>query len=280
MFNEAVQLNSGQILGRKLWKYFSVFRISFSDRATYLTNILARSSAVVLRIWIFVQLYSATYRMTGSSEIDGVTVSMVIWMLMLTQSFQMATRPSLAYIISQEVISGGLAYSINKPFSYSLFHFWGYLGRFLPNVLSNLIIGAVAAFILIGGNDFGWLGISLGMVILLGGLIIDFLANFCIGLLSFWVEDISAFNWIYTKSQIALGGVLIPLALFPEKIRSLVELLPFSHLFYSAARLAVGFDWELFWRFLKIQSGWILLLSLVATLIFKRGIKNVSINGG
>jgi ABC-type uncharacterized transport system permease subunit len=109
---------------------------------------------------------------------------------------------------------------------------------------------------------------------------VDFFINSCIGLASLWVEDTIAFQWIYQKAQIVFGGVMLPIALFPEKIRAIAEVLPFSQLFYSGARLMVQFDWLLLQRFVLIQAGWILVFGTLALIMFNRGVRNVSSNGG
>lgn len=264
----------------KLLKYFAVAKVNYNNVLTYLTNVFSRCATVMLRVWIFTQLYKVTYSTFKLDEVGGLTLVMVIWALMLTQSFQSATRPGVARIIEREVKSGSLAYSINRPYSYILFHYFGFLGRIFPNLIINILIGIIAVLILAGPIAISGAGLVFGLVLLFIGYTIDFYISLIIGLLSFWLEETSALMWIYSKGQLVFGGVILPIALFPDSLRGIAEVLPFSQLYYSAARLIVNFNWPLFGKFILIQLVWLLIFSLLARFIFNKGIKYVNINGG
>ncbi len=261
-------------------KYWEVAKVNYLNSTTYLTNVLARSATVVFRIWIFTQLYRVTYAVSGVFSIGQMTVPMVIWTLMFTQGFQTATRPGVVRLIDEEVKSGSLAYSLNRPYSYLLFHYFSQLGRILPVLLTNMAIGILAALVLIGPINVTLNGVLAGSLLLFFGYSLDFLISFILGLTAFWVEDTSAFNWIYQKGQMVFGGNILPLALFPAGLRNIAELSPFSQLFYGSAQIIVNFDIETFLKFLTVQLFWIVLFALIAGYLFKKGGKNVSINGG
>ena len=113
---------------------------------------------------------------------------------MMTQSFRTATTPRLSRIIDEEVKTGTLAYSVNRPYSYILFHFSGFIGRSIPNLFINLLIGSVAALILVGPIALSWQALGLGVVLLFFGYVLDFFVSLIIGLTAFWIEDTSAFT--------------------------------------------------------------------------------------
>ncbi len=279
--SEIKTLQSGSgLLGYKFLKYFEIAKVNYFNSSAYLVNLISRSAIVVIRIWIFTQLYKVSYAISGLSEIGGLTVAMVVWSLMMTQSFQTATRPQLSKIIDEEVKSGTLAYSVNRPYSYILFHFSGFIGRSIPNLFINLLIGALAALVLVGPIVFSWEALAFGAVLLFFGYILDFFVSLIIGLTAFWIEDTSAFTWIYSKGQLVFGGLILPIALFPDYLQKIAELLPFSQMYYGAARLIVHFEPSLFWQYLATQLVWILFFGVVAYYLFNKGIKHVSVNGG
>jgi len=280
MSDQATLAVETALIRQKTLKYLSVIRINARNTLAYLVNALSRSAIVVLRIWIFTQLYTASYAMAGATDIGGLTLPMAIWSLMLTQSFQSAARPMLVRILDEEVKTGKLAYSVNRPYSYMLFHLSGYLGRSAPNLITNLMIGALAAIFLVGPLPTSLIGIALGAALLCLGYMLDFCMQFIIGLLGFWLEDTAALVWIYTKGQFVLGGVILPLALFPGALGRLASLLPFGLMYYGPARIMVNFDFGLFKEFILMQFVWIAVFGLAALLIFKKSLKYVSINGG
>lgn len=265
---------------RKILKYTEIAKVNYRNNVTYVVNLISRSGLVLIRVWIFAQLYRATYAIAGTSEIGGLTVAMTVWSLAFTQSFQGATKPPVARLIDEEVKTGLVAYSMNRPYSYVLFHLFGFLGKSVPNILLNTCIGAGAALILVGPIRFTAQGLLLGSVLLFLGFVLDFFMSLNIGLAAFWIEDITPFVWIYQKSQTIFGGVILPIALFPDAIRRIAERLPFSQLFYSAARMVVHFDPALFKQYLVTQLVWITFFGIGAFWLFYRGTKHVSVNGG
>lgn len=266
-------------LGLQVEKYLEVAKVSYSNKITYLTNVLAASGTVVLRIWIFTQLYRATYAASGIQTVGGMTVPMVIWTLMFTQGFGSA-KSGVLRVIDEEVKSGSLAYSLSRPYSYMLFHYFSELGGIGPMLIVNMAIGFLAALVLIGPINLTWQGFLAGALLLFLGYTLDFLISFTLGLSAFWVEDTSAFRWMYQKGQMVFGGAILPLALFPIWLRSIAELSPFSQLFYGAAQTIVNFNMETFLKFLSVQAVWIVLFYILSNWLFKKGGKNVSINGG
>ncbi len=266
--------------GALVLKYLEIFKVSYSSSSVYLANLLFQSITVVFRIWIFTQLYKVTYSVAHAADIGGLTIPMAVWSLTLVQGFQTATQPSLIRMIEEEVKSGSLAYSINRPYSYLLFHYFGLLGRTLPKLVTNVMIGAIATVILVGFIQFNWAGLLLGLLLVFFGYTLDFAMQFVIGLSSFWVEDTSAFRWIYSKAFLVFGGAIVPLSLFPDAVRRIGELTPFAQLYYGASRMIVNFDSTLFERYFIAQLIWVALFMLLASIMFKKGVKNVSINGG
>lgn len=264
----------------KTLKYFEIAKVNFNNSTAYLLNVFSRSALLILRIWIYTQLYTVTFAQNNSTEIGGLSLTMVIWSLMLAQSFNSSTKPMLSGQIDEEVKSGTIAYSINKPYSYSLFHYAGFIGRTVPNVFSNVVIGGLAAIVLVGPINFNLLALICGALLLLFGFTIDFFIGYIIGLTAFWIEDTSAFIWIYSKGQLVFGGMILPIALFPDYLKSIVEYSPFTQLYYSAARIIVNFEPALFWQYLLTQISWIAIFWLISFLLFKSSIKNVAINGG
>src|SRR5439155_15074726 len=76
-------------------------------------------------------------------------------------------------------------------------------------------------------------------IILPAAMAFDFLISCAIGLLSFWVEDTWAFDFIYRRLVMLLGGMMIPLDIFPEPLSSIARALPFSYIVYGPTRMWV-----------------------------------------
>lgn len=268
-------------LTRSFAKYYAITRVSWKNTQAFLINTIARSGIVVLRIGIFFQVYIATYASNNVTVVNGFDVNMVVWSLVFAQSIQSATRPPVSNTIQEEVQSGALSYSINRPYSFILFQLFNRLGTFILNAGMNIVLVTIITVLMVGiPHTIQPISLVAGLILLIGGFLLDFWMNMIIGICSFWLEDIRTINWMYSKANLIIGGLIIPIALLPDSLRGIVELLPFPYLFSSTAQQIVHFEIDTFTRFLTIQVIWILLFAIISKLLFSYAIKYVSHNGG
>src|SRR5207245_207694 len=84
-------------------------------------------------------------------------------------------------------------------------------------------------------------GLLLWPLVTLLALSIEFVCYFACGLLAFWTEDTQAFSSVLSRLTLVLGGVLAPLEIFPQPLRSIAQALRFSTILYGPARSIVHF---------------------------------------
>ncbi len=262
-------------------KYAAILYINYLSRFAYIPDVLSDLPITMLRLWIATQFYAVTYSVTHTKEFDGLNFVQLIWVLTFVNCFESSsTQPDLSKMIEDEVKSGSLAYSVNKPYSYPLFHYAGYLGRTVPNLIINLIGCCSLIFFLVGGSHMTLRGILAGALLMVAGFTLHFLIDLSIGLLAFWIEDVGSVAYLYHTATLIFGGVILPISLFPDMLKKVADVLPFGQLYYSGARVIVQFDSEHFVSFLKVQLFWLAFFSAVACIIWRKGMKNVSISGG
>jgi ABC-2 type transport system permease protein len=226
------------------------------------------------------QLYEATFASVGAQQIGGLTLTETVWLLMFVQSFERATWPNSIVLIDDEIKSGTITYSLQRPYSYIAYHLCSFCGRVVATVSGNLLFGAIAAFLLAGPCSCTFYGLVGGLVAICFGYMLDFCIFFILGIAGFWVEDVKPFTWLYSKAKLVLAGAIIPIAFFPPAVQKVVLLLPFSNLYYTASRIIVQFDPWLLLRCITVQICWIGILGGCAYALFTKGVRHVTFNGG
>ncbi|MGH2543764.1 MAG: ABC transporter permease, partial [Ardenticatenaceae bacterium] len=106
------------------------------------------------------------------------------------------------------------------------------------------------------------------------------LGQFLIGLGAFWMEDTSGLFLIYSRTTMILGGMLIPLELFPDAWQPILRWLPFASIVYGPARLFVRPDLAFLLDLLVRQGIFILLFALLIALIYRSAVRRIHANGG
>lgn len=264
-----------------LSKYMTIMKTAARARAVYVADIVAEVPVIFFRIWALSQLFAATYSSTGADEFDGMTYVQLVWCMSLIQCFESsATEPHVPRIIEDEVKSGALAYSLNKPYSYPFFQFFAFLGRGVSNMMINLMVSLSLPYFLVGPLQVSTTGLMVGLAMMFLGFVLYFLITLVIGLLAFWIEDVNSIDWLFRACSMIFGGAILPLALFPDSIKTVAEYLPFGQLYYSAARLIVHFDYDVFIKFFTAQCIWLAIFWVLAIWILREGVKRVSISGG
>lgn len=266
-------------MSRVAAKYAEIFRISLQNQMAYIYDQILRGIFFVVVMFVFVQLWRTTYWVTGAKSISGFALQDMIWYLVMTETIALST-PRVHARISEEVVSGDLAYSLNRPFNYLGFHYFSMLGEVLVRAPVNFLIGAGVAYLLVGGFAFDWQGFGPVVFTFLLSLSIQFFMNGTIGLLAFWAEDVNGLFLLVNRAQWILGGMLLPIDIFPEALARVAEALPFKHLMYGPAKLMVKYSWAEFLIVVKGQVLWLAVFGVIAALVYRRGVSRVNVNGG
>jgi ABC-2 type transport system permease protein len=260
-------------------KYLAVARMGLATAVAYRGEYFLRSLSLVLILFVFAVLWRTVYSTVGTASIEGFEFRDMIWYLAITESI-IASRPRLAGRVDAEVKSGTLAYTLSRPYSYILYHYAYAMGEAAARgVIAFGVAGAVVA-LMAGPPSFhlGNLGVFVPAVVLAGT--IDFLLAFAVGLLAFWVEETAPFALIYDRLLMLLGGMMLPLEIFPALLRKVAGWTPLSVIIYAPARLLVGQQTTAPAPVLLAQTGWLAAAAGVCVLVFRAGVKRVNIHGG
>jgi ABC-2 type transport system permease protein len=189
-----------------------------------------------------------------------------------------ATR--IAQLVDEDVRTGTLTAQLVRPIYYPLAQLSRALGERTVRFITNLVLGALVVLVLAGKLQLNPLAFAMMFITMPLAFTIDFLGNFIIGLTAFWIEDSSGLAFIYSRLSWILGGMLLPVDLFPDWCRQLVLILPFSQVLYGPARLFVDPSWEQLVSLITRQCVSVLVMSFLVWLIYRRAMSRVFSNGG
>jgi len=262
-------------------KYLAVLRVSLLTRWTYRTDVLLRSVFLVVVMFVFSQLWRTTYSATGASVIGSFSLVQMMWYLAVTESILLA-QPRVTVAVDEEVKSGQLAYTLNRPFSYVLFHYAQFLGEAAVRLPINLVISGAVAWLTVGVPDLDALALPPFALLLLGGFTIHFLISMSVALLAFWVEDTGSIYLLYSRLVMLLGGVLLPLDIFPTWLRRIAGALPTQLICYRPALFFVQgrVAFPQLGSTLMALVLWMTGLAVLTRMVYRAGVKCVNVQGG
>ncbi|MDT8717484.1 ABC-2 family transporter protein [Clostridium sp. 19966] len=261
-------------------KYSQVTKITMANSLVYFWNFLSKNIFFVFIMFIYLMLWRNIYAQKGTAQIGGFSLNAMIWYLVFTELVTLS-RTDLHLQVNDDVKSGNIAYLLNKPYNYVIYCFSYFMGEIGIKLLTNSIIGFAIGLIYAGAlKNFSFAYLPFIIISLLLGCIINFFIYLCLALTAFWFEDNSAFFWIYSKLIFTLGGMLMPIEFFPGWLQGISHCLPFAYVTYIPARLAVNFSFHSFAVNFPIQLAYLGIFFALAMFLYRKGVKNLNVNGG
>lgn len=219
---------------------------------------------------------------------QGATVSSGIPMeQMPTYGAIVMLIPSLLYAaygirhyIAGQVRSGKLELDLLKPVSFVPFMLMNNFGDFVTSFLMFGIPGYLfAVFILKVQQPKDLATAGLFLLSLFLGYLIFFAFNMLVGMLSIITLNISSYTWTIDTIVAFASGMVVPLSLFPNAIRTVLYFLPFQNLYYAPLSIYLNTAKNIY-IVLAVQLLWVVILFFLAQLAWLAINKKVQIQGG
>ncbi len=259
-------------------KYLRVFTYAARDQVMYLPAFLVRNIFFVFTVFIFYSLWRVIF--SGRPALAGFTMVQSLWYLTLTECIELSRGRSIHLAIEEEVKDGTVSLSLTRPFSYVAFHFSRALGESVVKAVPILIEGFLLALIMVGPLPGYFTALPFGLILIALGIVVGNLWSLLIGLLSFWMEEVSPITWLVQKLVFILGGLFIPIDFFPKGVAEVARWLPFAFSAYWPASTVVRFSMSSFLTGLGGALFYTAILSLASAGIFALGRRRIHANGG
>ena len=261
-------------------KYIFIFKSEVMSNLQYIFNIIASFIGYLIMLFILFSLWKYIYS-DPSEIINGYTMNQMVWYVILTEIlWSIVSGRKLCAKISDDVRSGNIAYNINKPYGYIEYSLFSHLGSSFIKGIIYTLLAMTMGFIFLG--VFPHLNILNIIVILITSIfaiIINTLLIISIGLFSFFIEDANPFYWLYSKI-ILLLGTIFPIEYMPKFLQPILKFSPIYVVSYGPAKLFVDFSWIKSLSIIIAQIIYIAISYGICKLIYKKGVKNLNVNGG
>ncbi len=278
---------------RDAWRAWrTMLAICLEDRLAYRGDFalgtLMRFLPIVTQVFLWTAVFAATTRtdIAGYSRDDIVAYYLLT---MLTRAF--SSMPGLAGGIARSIRDGSVKKYLVQPVDYIAF----LLAARIAHKLVYYAVAALpfAAVFFVCRGYFPPVPDAATIAAFLLALLLSFLIGFfmeaTLGMLGFWVLEVSSIVFAYMLVQYLLSGHMFPidmLAGIPTGIAGLsladvVRWLPFEYTAYfpSAVWLGKVRGLELA-RSLAIEAAWVVVMAVACRLAWRRGTRRYSAFGG
>lgn len=261
-------------------KYWTTFKSSYQENITYRGSVFIRAVRDVLLTLFFIVLWSALFQQ--KSVIDGYTFKSIVTYYILVRLMDQLYSFQTTRLLNEDIVDGSLSNYLMKPINYTVYLASYVLGRRIARTtLTFFLIIAVFVFL----NSYillpsSILNLLIFIVFAVLSWILFFEIAFLLGVTSFWFSEASNLRNVLEHVILFLGGLWLPINLFPEKIAQILNILPFKYLYNSLVQVYEGklSANELITMFV-VELVWIVLFHILGKYLFSKGVKNYAAFG-
>jgi ABC-2 type transport system permease protein len=174
-----------------------------------------------------------------------------------------------------QIRQGALSPKLLRPIDVFWEHWFGHVAERLVR-MPFMIAVVLAGLLLVPGTQLtpDVAHVAAYAVCITLGWLVRFLIAYCIGLLSFWLDQATALDELYFVVAAFLTGAFAPLDLYPPAIRAAIEWTPFPYTIYYPVQVLNGsVSWAEIGRIALVQSAWVLALAGLRLALWRRGLR-------
>ena len=261
-------------------KYISIFKMSMSDNFQGIEALFFKFLSYFVNMFVLSNVWKYIYS-DPNRVINGYTLVQMVWYILFADTISYGASRIVVDEIQNDVVTGTIAYKINKPYKYVLYIFTRSFADSLIRTSLYFIVSIVIGILYVGPLN---INLTIGSLFAIAltfilSVVITNLIKITITLISFWTEDSEPFHWIYNKT-ILIFGIFFPIEMFPLIIQKILVYTPVYTTVYGPAKLALDFSYSTLSSVLVAQIIYVIVVSIICGLIFRKGVKNLNVNGG
>ena len=266
----------------KLKRYLTLTRAGIIEALQFRLSAVIMIIGNLLYLILVYYLWKAIYASAGTDTVGGMTFyDTLIYLVLATALFNFMEMYTV-WEIGRNIQSGKIILDLLKPMDYRKLLFWSYSGSFVTQFFFTFL----PTFVIVAVVTNGAIGFGLNMVAFLISVVmavsINYSIDFFVGTICLYTESIWGINIMKQVVVLLLSGATIPIAFFPEPLRSAMYYLPFQSIYNAPLTLLLGKDLALseMAQILGLQLFWVVVMLLLSKLFWKVSLRQITVNGG
>lgn len=265
-----------------LKKYLTFTRAGIVESLQFRSSIFVTILGNFIYLIITYYLWKAIYASVDSKVINGMSFADTMIYLVLASALFYFMEVYLVWDMGRSIQTGKIVLDLLKPIPYQSFMFWYSSGSCLMSFIITFLPTAVLVYIVTKGAIHLGINLLFFMAGVVLALLINYFINFIVGTICIHTESIWGVNIMKEVIVLLFSGATIPIAFFPEKLRTLIFYMPFQAIYNTPLRLLItpNMSRQERLQLLLIQLFWVVVLYGISKLFWNISIKKITVNGG
>lgn len=227
-------------------------------------------------------LWKAIFASVNTPTVNGMTFEDTMIYLVLASALFSFMEMYLVWEMGRNIQSGKIILDIIKPMKFPVYMFFTFSGSFIMAFFITFLPTFVLVYFITHGIIRLETNILYFLLSVIMALLINFSIDFFIGTVCLYTESIWGINIMKEVIVLLFSGAIVPVAFFPEPLKTFVYYLPFQAIYNTPLRLLMDYSMSYPDRMqmLGIQLFWLIVLLFLSNAFWKYSLKRITINGG
>lgn len=260
-------------------KYMSnVCKQGLVYRFDYIMKIIGSITSFLVQYYIWKALM-----LTPQDSVDQtyIVFEQVITYITISAVIKSFMKSGTTKEVNEKIRSGSLAMDLIRPYNFMGMTFCSKLAKiFYQFVFLSLplLVFSILFFKIKFASIFN---IFCGIISIIGGIIIMFLLEYILGLLSFWFQQTWMLERLLNDIIRFMSGSVLPIWVFPNSIQTILKYFPFQYIYYKPiTMITFGYNSQQMAELYFLQLLWIIGLFIISILLWKKSVRRITIQGG
>ncbi len=267
------------LLRNNIRTWCAVARLAARSTTERFAPLMFSVVCTVMTLFGLFTVYESSVGRAGT--VRGMGLAAVLWSLAMYSVYWGVGTRYIFRDIADDVRDGSIEVRVLKPLHYLSWRIAHRLGKQIPMLGQQLTVNSMLLMTFVGAPDimvsWTWAGAMFGLFLL--GIAISVLLFTCVGLCAFWIENPNPVMWIVDKIVMIIGGAFVPIALFPNTLRTIAEWSPFGAMMSFSQAFTPDFLYRVPVLFFA-QCVWIVIMACFLASMWHFAMRRVAINGG
>lgn len=274
----------GQTRGKdneeKAAKLLYMARLVFLEKLAYTKALWVDIAGTMAAIFIYYFLWRVVFQ--KQQELAGYTMVQMITYVILSKILSSQFSGGINRTFAQWIYSGEIGSELIRPVSLFTNLFGRRVGEFGFYIIFKAIPVMILSFLILGGKGpAGFAHFVLFFISVCVSIVLMFYFEMIFGIGTIYILSTSAMCFLKQALLELLSGGIVPLAVFPDVIENILNILPFAGMVSVPVNIFLGkYTMPESLIYIMIQTVWCFGMSLAAHWCCRKALKRVVVQGG
>lgn len=259
-------------------RYLTLTRAGVIEALQFRLSMLIMVVGNLLYLIVVYFLWKSIYASAGTDIVNGMTFTDTLIYLVLATALFNFMEMYTVWEIGRNIQSGKIVLDLLKPIDFRRYLFWSFSGTFVTQFFFTFLPTFIVVCVVTKGAIPLGINLLYFAVSVVMAVMINYSVDFIVGTICLYTESIWGINIMKQVVVLLLSGATVPIAFFPEPLKTVVYYLPFQSIYNAPLTLLLNS--ENVFKTLGIQLFWCVFMTVISKLFWQISLRQITVNGG